>query len=247
VESLNASTREAVVLGQRVQLNAQQFARIRAVVRHDSAFGYQPYIEISGTDSRAGAILAKSIQRASVPYVAGATPVALRGFVSKAADSRGRLTVGELKVDATAATSNLNVGDLIELAGTQPNARGLAIATTLRVVQGIIGSGTDGIIGSGTNGIIGSGTNGIIGSGTDGIIGSGTNGIIGSGTNGIIGSGTDGIIGSGTNGIIGSGTNGIIGSGTDGIIGSGTDGIIGSGTDGIIGSGTNGIIGSGTN
>ena len=73
VESLNAATHEAIVLGQRIQLDARQFVRVQAAVRRDSAIGYQPYLEVGGTDTRDGVILAKTVQRGNVPYVAGAT------------------------------------------------------------------------------------------------------------------------------------------------------------------------------
>ena len=253
VEKIDRAKREAVILGQRVQLSGRQFLVLQAVAQHQNLAGYQVYAEVVGSDAPNGVILAKTVQSSNSPYVAGSSQIAVRNFVTRPVNSHGLLLIGALKVDVSNAQAFGRAGDLIEMAGIQPSVGGVALASVLRraevnnpVTGGIIGSGQDGIIGSGQNGIIGSGQNGIIGSGQNGIIGSGQDGIIGSGQNGIIGSGQDGIIGSGQDGIIGSGQNGIIGSGQNGIIGSGQNGIIGSGQNGIIGSGQNGIIGSGS-
>lgn len=200
VDSLNSRASTAQVLGQTVALTSAQFSTLSLATRRASG---PSLIEIVGVESPAGTFTATRVVVSGAPYVAGATPVALRARVKQSRPSLATLRFGNLNVDATAVgTAGVKVGDLVEVAGTQPASGGVLLATTVNApsaksTTGIIGSGTAGIIGSGTAGIIGSGTAGIIGSGTAGIIGSGTAGIIGSGTAGIIGSGTAGVIGSG--------------------------------------------------
>jgi hypothetical protein len=205
IEKIDAAKREAVVLGQTVRLDRRQFARFQNLARSQGGSGYRAYVEVAGTSASDGSILGVRIQGGQ-PYVAGSSAIAVRNFVTKAVNSNGYLTIGDLRVDASAVSEGVQAGDLVEVAGIQPSSSGVAIATIFSRVRGVIGSGTSGVIGSGANGVIGSGTSGVIGSGTSGVIGSGANGVIGSGTSGVIGSGTSGVIGSGANGVIGSGT-----------------------------------------
>ncbi|MGD9599622.1 MAG: hypothetical protein AB7V24_14470, partial [Steroidobacteraceae bacterium] len=244
VDAVDTGQSRISVLGQDIRVSRAQLGKILAGKLN--AAGSQIQVLVSGpiTDGR---IAAKTLVVLADPYVAGASDVAILGYVTKVNGSVGRASIGRLNVDLSALSQPVRVGDLVELAGTQPMLGGTLVAVEFRAAtNGSIGSGTAGSIGSGTAGSIGSGTAGSIGSGTAGSIGSGTAGSIGSGTAGSIGSGTAGSIGSGTAGSIGSGTAGSIGSGTAGSIGSGTAGSIGSGTAGSIGSGTAGSIGSGT-
>jgi hypothetical protein len=228
LEQVDRARSTVAVLGQDIAVSREQLVRLLAAKSDAAGATIQVIVVGSSTHGR---ITAKKLIIQDEPYVAGASSVALSGYISKVSAATGIAKIGRLAVDINGPGRRAKVGDLVEIAGTQPNGQGALLATEIRKLPaGSIGSGTNGSIGSGTNGSIGSGTNGSIGSGTNGSIGSGTNGSIGSGTNGSIGSGTNGSIGSGTNGSIGSGTNGSIGSGTNGSIGSGTNGSIGSGS-----------------
>jgi hypothetical protein len=194
-------------------------------------------------------------------YVAGSDSVFETGIVTSVNETTGRLSIGESEIDYTAALSEQgatapNKGDMVAVAGVQPEIGGVVLGTTTRAGTAAGAMGTPGGGMAGLAGITGSNarTVGITGSNarTVGITGSNarTSGITGSnlGTAGITGSnlGTAGITGSnlGTAGITGSnlGTAGITGSnlGTAGITGSnlGTAGITGSNvrTEGITGS-----------
>ena len=227
IEKINAVESKITVLGQEVALSRAHFSRV--LVARARAAGSQLQVVVYGRGTQRG-IAAAGLLVQDEPYVAGASEVALRGYVSRVVPNIGRIWIGGLAVDLNAVIQGASVGDLIEVAGTQPSTRGILLASAFRgQTAGSIGSGTAGSIGSGTAGSIGSGTAGSIGSGTAGSIGSGMAGSIGSGTAGSIGSGMAGSIGSGMAGSIGSGTAGSIGSGMAGSIGSGMAGSIGSG------------------
>jgi hypothetical protein len=204
-------------------------------------------------------------------YVAGSDRVFETGIVTSVDETSGRLSIGDSEIDYTAALSEQgatvpNKGDMVAVAGIQPEIGGLVLGSTTRAgtagaAMAIPGAGMAGVAAMTGSRVRSAGITGS-NAGTMGITGSnaGTMGITGSnaGTMGITGSnaGTMGITGSnaGTMGITGSnaGTMGITGSnaGTMGITGSnaGTMGITGSnaGTMGITGSnaGTMGITGS---
>ena len=148
VEQINVAQREVVVLGQTVRLSQKQLSRLQWMAGSQRLAGYQAYVEVAGTSALDGVIQASSFQ-GGAPYVAGSSAIAVRNFVTKATNSRGHLTIGSLRVDASAVDSGTQVGDLVEVAGIQPNAGGVAFATIFRQVQGVIGSGTSGVIGSG--------------------------------------------------------------------------------------------------
>jgi hypothetical protein len=174
-------------------------------------------------------------------YVAGSDSVFETGVVTNVNETFGRLSIGDSKIDYTAALSEAgssvpNKGEIISVTGIQPETGGVVMGTTTRagtteVVMAIAAGGTRGLAGitgsnSATKGITGSNsaTKGITGSNsaTKGITGSNsaTKGITGSNgaAKGITGSNsaTKGITGSNsaTKGITGSNsaTKGITGS-----------------------------------
>ena len=71
VEKIDRAKREAVILGQRVQLSGRQFLVLQAVAQHQNLAGYQVYAEVVGSDAPNGVILAKTVQSSNSPYVAG--------------------------------------------------------------------------------------------------------------------------------------------------------------------------------
>jgi hypothetical protein len=154
-------------------------------------------------------------------YVAGSDRVFETGIVTNVNESSGRLSIGDSEIDYTAALSEQgatvpNKGDMVAVAGIQPETGGVVLGTTTRAGAAAGAMTTPGGGMAGLAGITGSNarTVGITGSNarTAGITGSnaGTAGITGSNarTAGITGSnaGTAGITGSNvhTEGITGS-------------------------------------------
>ena len=208
-------------------------------------------------------------------YSAGADPVFETGVVTDVNESFGRMSIGDSRIDYTAALSESGstapvVGTFVSVTGTQPEIGGVILGTTTNAgnpeLQTVL-AGTGIRAGVAIAGITGTGrsTAGITGTGSAiaGITGTGrsTSGITGTGASaaGITGTGRSsaGITGTGasTVGITGTGssTAGITGTGesTAGITGTGVSkaGITGTGesTAGITGTGraTAGITGTG--
>lgn len=198
-------------------------------------------------------------------YSPGADPVFETGVVTEVNESFGRMSIGDSKVDYTAALSESGssapvVGSFVSVAGTQPEIGGVILGTTTNAgnpeLQTAL-AGTGIRAGVAVAGITGTGraNAGITGTGrsTAGITGTGESkaGITGTGrsTAGITGTGESkaGITGTGrsTAGITGTGESkaGITGTGrsTAGITGTGESkaGITGTGrsTTGITGTG----------
>src|ERR1700733_14748562 len=135
-------------------------------------------------------------------YVAGSDSVFETGVVTNVNETFGRVSIGDSKIDYTAALSEAgsfvpNKGDVISVTGIQPEIGGVVMGTTTRagtteVVMAIAGGGTRGLAGiTGSNRLV---TKGITGSNSAaGITGSNsaTMGITGSNrlvTKGITGS-----------------------------------------------------------
>jgi len=195
-------------------------------------------------------------------YSAGSDPVYEAGVVTEVNETFGRMSIGDSKVDYTAALSEPGssapaVGTLVSVTGTQPEIGGVILGTTTNAGNSelqVALAGTGIRAGLAIAGITGTGrqsTAGITGTGTPGITGTGrqsTAGITGTGTPGITGTGrqsTAGITGTGTPGITGTGREaiaGITGTGTPGITGTGRQAIAG-----ITGTGNSapGITGTG--
>ncbi len=213
------------VLGQKYSIPRASFSPNAPATYRVGAVEIGTMVYVSGDRTEKGH-KANSFVVLSANYVPGASEVFVSGFVSHVDRARGTARLGELEVDLTAlsvqADALLSIGDLIELAGTQPSPRGIVLATSITVrkqgkileisaataessseaqAQGAIGSEVQvqGIFGSGleTRGVIGSGVQvrGVIGSGVQ------AQGVIGSGAQvqGVIGSGVQvrGVIGSG--------------------------------------------------
>lgn len=229
------------------------------------------YVSLQGSKDAAGNVHLDKLQLvAKVSYVAGATPVYVRGQVSERSVDRGLVSIGGAIVDASFALPEIGSG--VEVVGTQPLRGGVILPATFNVsTNSSLGSGvvSNSSLGSGvtTNSSLGSGLtiNSSLGSGitTNSSLGSGIaiNSSLGSGiaTNSSLGSGvaTNSSLGSGiaTNSSLGSGiaTNSSLGSGiaTNSSLGSGiaTNSSLGSGAErnSSLGSGAalNSSLGSG--
>jgi hypothetical protein len=238
VESVNAESRSAVVLGQRVRTDAAT----------ELAVGDS--VAIYGLANRNASIEASAVQSLGL-YVPGATPIYITGTVERAEPSVGRIVVNGIAVDLTPAMSDgmvsPGVGSQLEVSGTQPVSHGVVLMERASAVgasnRGISRIGVTGIGGVGLNGIGGVGVTGIGGVGVTGIGGVGLNGIGGVGVTGAGGVGVKGIGGVGLNGIGGVGVTGTGGVGVKGIGGVGLNGIGGVGVTGIggVGSSASGV------
>jgi hypothetical protein len=162
------------------------------------------YVSVTGTISADGSVVLRGLTSlSSGTYVPGATPVYLSGSVSKVSAGSGDAELSGATVYV--GTSDLSVGSVVEILGTQPAFGSIILPTIVRVIEAIdedvAFASTDSSIGSGTStrSSIGSGisTNSSIGSGVS------TRSSIGSGisTSSSIGSGvsTGSSIGSGSN------------------------------------------------
>ena len=189
------------------------------------------YVLLVGERSSSGDHTAVTLDRAPQPYVPGATEVFLSGSVSKSNHLTGYLTIGEVSVyiaeSDLVASASIEIGDTLEIVGSQALPLGPVWASEVRVVKGMVVA--QGIQGTGSLGIQGTGALGIQGTGALGIQGTGALGIQGTGTQGIQGTGKRGIQGTGKQGIQGTGTQGIQGTGSLGSQGTGTFGIQGTG------------------
>lgn len=148
VGAVNTAHSSISVLGQDVRLNR---AQLRKVLAHKvDAAGSPIQVVISGPYA-GGHIDARTLLILADPYVPGASDVAILGYISKVNESVGRASIGRLIVDLTAFAQPVKVGDLVELAGTQPMLGGTFVAAEFRPApNGSIGSGTAGSIGSGS-------------------------------------------------------------------------------------------------
>jgi hypothetical protein len=70
------------------------------------------------------------------PYVAGETRILLRGKVTSVDYATGHMTVGRQSVDFSAllanAVVNVAVGQTVSVVGTQPAAKSIVLATSVR-------------------------------------------------------------------------------------------------------------------
>jgi hypothetical protein len=269
VESVDCKASSVQVLGVRF---VARDAKTAAVLCSLGVSASPRYVSLQGTKDAANSVQLDSLQLvAKVSYVAGATPVYIRGLVSDKSVELGLVSISGAIVDASFSVPA--PGSHVEVVGTQPVKGGIIFPTILNVAttNSSLGSGiaSNSSLGSGvsSNSSLGSGltTNSSLGSGifSNSSMGSGiaTNSSLGSGvaTNSSLGSGiaTNSSLGSGiaTNSSLGSGltTNSSLGSGiaTNSSLGSGltTNSSLGSGiaTNSSLGSGfsTNSSLGSG--
>jgi len=150
------------------------------------------YIAVIGSFDQKGNASASSIINLGGTYIAGVSPVYLRGPVTSI-DSTGHGQLQGTYVDLTQSYTDpdilhLRAGMIVEVMGVEsisPNGVAQIHASQASILTGITGSGARGLTGSGARGITGSGARGITGSGARGITGSGARGITGSGARGL--------------------------------------------------------------
>ncbi len=193
VEQVNVKASTLVVLGQIYRVDAGTLIKNqRGQTISIGNVTANTLVVINGTETSAGQATVDSV--ASLPQldVPGATPLLVTGVVSEESPT-GQIKIGNLTVDIvdtlTSDTPQFQVGNLVEVTGTQPNPGGLFLAQSVTALSGLSGSGAD----TAVNGLSGSGAdtavNGLSGSGADTAV----NGLSGSGAdtavNGLSGSG----------------------------------------------------------
>ena len=136
VESFNAPNGVYSVLGHQVSVSDRSTADVGSLVR--------VYGRLLPNGSVAGAV----VERVS-EYATGSDSVYLKGHVT-AVDARiGRLSIDGTQIDYTNQLSDVafelpSLGDTVEVLGTQPTARGVVLATSIRSIAqaaGVIQTG----------------------------------------------------------------------------------------------------------
>ena len=154
---------------------------------------------VTGEELPIGQLRAANIHRAKTSYVAGASEVFLSGTVSEKDRLTSFVTIGDVSVylaDASATNGlEVNVGDTLEIAGSQAQPLGPIWARDFQVTKSVLG--TQGIQGTGTQVIQGTGVLGIQGTGTQAIQGTGVLAIQGTGVHATQEMGTQAIQGTG--------------------------------------------------
>jgi hypothetical protein len=145
VEQVNLKTSTLVVLGQKYHVDARTVMKNRAgaaVALGDLA--PNTLVSIHGSETSAGHAIVGSIDSLPELNVPGATPLLVTGVVS-AESPTGQIKIGNLAVDIvstlTSDAQKFQVGNLVEVIGTQPNPCGLFLAQSVTPVAGLSGSG----------------------------------------------------------------------------------------------------------
>ena len=115
------------MLGQAVILDTGDAEDVAAKIESDS------YIAVFGNISKKGQLIATRIDVLEAQYVPGASPVMVSGLVAHTPDKNGRVTLGELTMDATSSISNgpdIHSEGLVVCAGVQPNPDGIMLEYT---------------------------------------------------------------------------------------------------------------------
>ena len=167
VEHVNLKTATIVVLGQNYHIDASTLIRNRTgAVTGLGTLAPYTVVSITGTETAAGRTTVKSVTALPEVDVPGATQLLVTGVVLSQ-NAVGQIKVGDLTVDVNATltsdTPKFEVGNLVEITGTQPNPGGIFLAQNVIALAGVSGSGakTDlGVSGSGAKtdlGVSGSG------------------------------------------------------------------------------------------
>ncbi len=181
VEQINAKAGTLVVLGQTYYVGPA------ATIRNASGMPLSlislrsgSLVAVDGSESAKGSVAVSGVISLPQLDVPGATRLLVTGVVSSET-ATGQIKVGNLMVDINATlTSDVQsfaIGDVVQIAGTQPNPGGVFLAKSI-AVSGVNAS-SNGIAGTGfsSNGIAGTGlkNKGIAGTGfsRNGIAGTG--------------------------------------------------------------------------
>ncbi len=145
VEQVNLKTSTLVVLGQTYHVDAATVIKNRsgAAIALGS-LAPNTLVTIEGIETATSQAAVESVSSLPQLDIPGATPLLVTGVVS-AETPTGQIKVGGLTVDIVATltsdTPKFQVGNMVEVTGTQPNPDGLFLAETITPISGVSGGG----------------------------------------------------------------------------------------------------------
>ena len=156
VAQVNPKASTLVVLGQTYHVDASTLITNRA--GRPVALGAlapNTLVSIAGTETATGQATVASVRSLPELDIPGATALLVTGVVSTETPT-GEIKVGDLNVDIvgtlTSDIPKFQIGNVVEITGTQPNPNGLFLARTIAVAAGLQGGGaatTQGLQGGG--------------------------------------------------------------------------------------------------
>jgi hypothetical protein len=147
VEQVDLKTSSVVVLGQQFHVGAATL--VTSQVSYPSAISLadvpkNALVWVDGEETASGSTSVDALIVLPESYVPGASQLLLTGIVSSVSND-GQIRVGKLKVDVTQTltsdTSQLAVGDLVQVSGTQPLSQGVFLALSVARPDGVGGTG----------------------------------------------------------------------------------------------------------
>jgi hypothetical protein len=239
VEAIDCSSQTIRVLG--ITFKAANSVEAAAICSYG-----QPqellYVAISGKSLDDSSIrVEKSSLLSKGAYVPGATPVYIRGQITKQSSLVGELTVNGAIVSGLQNSQVL--GHEVEIVGTQPVLGGLVLADSSSG-SGIQSSSGSGKLSSSGSGILSSSGSGRLSSSGSGRLSSSGSGIMSSSGSGKLSSSGSGILSSSGSGIMSSSGSGKLSSSGSGILSSSGSGIMSSSGSGILSSSGSGTLSS---
>ena len=145
VTQVNLKASTLVVLGQTYYVDASTLITNRAG-RPVTLGSLTPntLVSIAGTETATGQATVASVKSLPELDIPGATALLVTGVVSTETPT-GEIKVGDLNVDIVATLTSdapkFQVGNVVEITGTQPNPNGMFLARTIAVAAGLQGGG----------------------------------------------------------------------------------------------------------
>ena len=147
VEQVDLKNSSVVVLGQQFHVSAGTLITSQAsypAAISLTALPQNALVWVDGEEKASGSTRVDALIVLPESNVPGASQLLLTGVVSSVS-SDGQIRVGKLKVDINQTLSSsgapVAVGDVVEVAGTQPTAQGVFLAQTLVRTEGVGGTG----------------------------------------------------------------------------------------------------------
>ena len=166
VEQVDLKNSSIVVLGQQFHVGASTLVTSPAAYPHAVSLADVPQnavVWVNGEEKTSGATSVDALIVFPESYVPGASQLLLTGVVSSVS-SDGQIRVGKLKVDITQTlasnSSPVAVGDLVQISGTQPAAKGVFLAQSVARTEGVGGTGKAVTLGVGGTGNVALGVGG---------------------------------------------------------------------------------------
>ncbi|MDB6089760.1 MAG: hypothetical protein JWN85_2544, partial [Gammaproteobacteria bacterium] len=214
IDQIDLRNSSVVVLGQRFHVGSGTLVTSQTTYPNQVLLAAVPrnaLVWVDGEENGTGATRVDALIILPESNIPGASQLLVTGVVS-AVGSDGRIRVGQLNIDITATLSSgnsqISVGDLVEVFGTQPVSQNVFLAQSAARTQGVGGTGKSvvalGVGGTGANtqGVGGTGKSAVLlgvggtGASTQGVGGTGKS-VVALGVGGT-GASTQGVGGTGT-------------------------------------------------